>query len=101
MIHAHLHFKAMIYAEAGRKEKARQILHRAEKLSTQASLQDNGVPIASAYAALGDKDRAFVWLERAYMVRSPDLITLKMPENLGPLRTDRRFANLLKRVGLP
>jgi len=51
------------------------------------------------YMALGDKDRAFRWLDRCYEERSPWLAWLKT-DRLDPLRPDPRFADLLRRVGL-
>ena len=51
--------------------------------------------------ALGDKDRAFQWLDRCYEERSPWLGWLKTDPALDPLRSDPRFADLLRRIGLP
>ena len=56
---------------------------------------------AMIYMALGDKDRAFRWLDRCYEERSPWLAWLKTDPALDPLPTDPRFADLLHRVGLP
>jgi eukaryotic-like serine/threonine-protein kinase len=62
--------------------------------------------LAEAYTALGDKDRAFYWLEQAYEHRENvsldgGLILIKEDRLLDPLRNDPRFAELLRRVGLP
>jgi len=56
--------------------------------------------IADSYVRLGEKDRAFVWLERAYREHSSNLGYLKDPL-YDPLRSDPRFQDLLRRVGLP
>ncbi|MCA1816102.1 MAG: tetratricopeptide repeat protein, partial [Acidobacteria bacterium] len=57
--------------------------------------------LAGAYSQLGDKDRAFAELEKAYQRRSRFLIFLKVEPLLDPLRSDPRFADLARRVGLP
>jgi len=57
--------------------------------------------IAALYAALGDKDRAFQWLETAYRERDWHMEALNTDFTLDPLRSDPRFAELVRRVGLP
>ena len=57
--------------------------------------------IAELYADLGDKDQAFRWLNTAYQERDPNLLGLKTDSLLDPLRSDPRFAELVRRVGLP
>jgi TolB-like protein/DNA-binding winged helix-turn-helix (wHTH) protein len=66
------------------------------------------VNIAEAYAILGDKDRAFYWLEQAYArhdigMASTDMemYFLKTDFLFDPIRTDPRFKDLLRRIGLP
>jgi hypothetical protein len=54
----------------------------------------------TTHVGLGDVDAAFRWLERAYAERSNMMRSLKVNPNLDPLRGDRRFADLLRRVGL-
>jgi hypothetical protein len=63
------------------------------------------INVAAFYAAAGDKDRAFYWLEQAYKHRGqafgiPMLFLNREPE-LEPLRSDPRYKDLLRRVGLP
>lgn len=55
---------------------------------------------ALAYASIGDKDKTFEWLEKAYQVRDGHLTMLKVGPILAPLRDDPRYKDLLKRVGL-
>jgi uncharacterized protein HemY len=55
--------------------------------------------MAEIYAQLGKKDQAFAWLERAYEKRNVMMMYLKAAPNLDPLRSDPRFADLLRRVG--
>ncbi len=52
------------------------------------------------YLGLGDKDQTFVWLEKALQDRSLFLIWLKIEPLFDPLRSDPRFQDLLRRVGL-
>jgi eukaryotic-like serine/threonine-protein kinase len=57
--------------------------------------------IAKLYADLGDKEQAFRWLNTAYQERDWLLLGLKTDFPLDPLRSDPRYADLLRRVGLP
>jgi hypothetical protein len=58
--------------------------------------------IATIYAGLGDKNRAFEFLEKAYQERSPDVpYFIKADLRIDSLRTDPRFQDLLRRMGLP
>ncbi len=57
--------------------------------------------IATIHAALGEKDLAFEWLQKAYEDRSGWLVYLKIDPMFDPLRSDPRFTDLLRRVGLP
>lgn len=56
--------------------------------------------MAEIHAQLGDKDKAFEWLERAFTERTYLMMYLKVAPNLDPLRSDQRFTDLLRRVGL-
>jgi hypothetical protein len=58
--------------------------------------------IATIYAGLGDKDKAFHFLENAYQEKSPDIpYFLKADLRLDGLRSDPRFQDLVRRVGFP
>ena len=57
--------------------------------------------IAVFYTELGNKDQAFLWLDTAYREREFQMESLKTNFALGPLRSDPRFAELVRRVGLP
>jgi hypothetical protein len=52
------------------------------------------------YAALGDKDDAFEWLDKAYVEHDDDLALLMVDPRLSSLRADPRFASLVERIGL-
>ena len=57
--------------------------------------------IGSLYADLGDKSKAFQWLNTAYDERDASLLGLKTDYLLDPVRTDPRFAELVRKVGVP
>ena len=56
--------------------------------------------IAEFYATLGERDRAFEWLDRAYEERAGFLIHIKLEPAFDNIRDDPRFAALLRRIGL-
>jgi len=56
---------------------------------------------ARNFASLGDKEQALQWLEKAYAERDSDLVYLGVEPMYDPLRSDPRFADLLRRIGLP
>ena len=57
--------------------------------------------IAMLYAYLKDKDQALRWLNTAYEERDPQMENLKTDFVLDPIRSDPRFAELVRKVGLP
>jgi tetratricopeptide (TPR) repeat protein len=57
--------------------------------------------MAALYTALGDKDQAFAWLQKACDERFIILASVKVDPVFDPLRSDPRFRNLLGRLGLP
>jgi serine/threonine protein kinase/TolB-like protein/Tfp pilus assembly protein PilF len=86
------------YAIAGEKGKAGKILKDLENRTKQESI--SGYQFALLYAGLGDKNRAFATLERAFRERSTLLIYLKMDPRFDPLRSDPRFLQLEREIGL-
>ncbi|HEY6122387.1 MAG TPA: tetratricopeptide repeat protein, partial [Pyrinomonadaceae bacterium] len=56
--------------------------------------------VASYYARLGDRDHAFIWLEKAYEAREPWLVYTKISPVYDNLHSDPRFAAFLKKMGL-
>jgi serine/threonine-protein kinase len=85
-------------APLGRREEADEILARLEEESRQQYVRSE--IMAMGYAALGDLDRAFACLERAFQVRSAGLIYLHVDPGYKPLRPDPRFRQLVERIGL-
>jgi hypothetical protein len=53
------------------------------------------------YAALEDKDQAFMQLEKGYDERFTRFAYLKLEALWDPLRSDERFSELVRRVGIP
>ena len=87
------------YALSGERDKANKILDELREMSKQRYVSP--YLIAIVYVGLGDKDQAFAWLEKAYQDRSAFLIWLKVEPLFDNLRSDPRFQDLLRRVGLP
>jgi serine/threonine protein kinase/TolB-like protein/Tfp pilus assembly protein PilF len=88
-----------VYAVAGRRADALRVLDRLNELS-----QRKYVPPFSralVYTGLGDKDQAIEWLEKAYEERSPYLLYMSFAHPVwDPLRSDPRFQELVRRMGL-
>jgi tetratricopeptide (TPR) repeat protein len=59
------------------------------------------VSFATAYSKLGDRNQAFAWLDKALAERSPWLTYIKTDPVFDGLHSDPRFAELLRRIGLP
>jgi len=86
------------YAHAGRRADALRLLaelkHRRESGYVPAGA------FVNAYLGLGDNEQAFAWLEQAYREHSNILMFLKTHPYFDPLRSDPRFQDLVRRVGL-
>jgi DNA-binding winged helix-turn-helix (wHTH) protein/TolB-like protein/Flp pilus assembly protein TadD len=89
---------AYAYAKMGRKDEAKRLLEELKHLSTQRYV--SSALIANIFVGLGDKDRAFEWLEKGYEERDFRMIFLKVAPMLDNLRSDPRFTDLLRRMGL-
>ena len=92
---------AHVYARAGQREEALKLLGELKRIEAE---ERGFVPpfgIIWAYAGLGDKEQAFAWLERAYEERADRIVWLNSDPLLEPLRSDPRFHQLVRRVGLP
>ena len=89
---------AHAHAVSGRRDKALEVLSELKQLSKQqdVSLYD----MAILFASLGENNEALELLARAYDERSPRLIRLKVDPRMDSLRSDPRFRELLKKVGL-
>lgn len=85
-------------AKAGHRDAALAIVRDLEK---RAEHEPTASPnLAMAWTALGDHDRAFFWLERAYTDRLFLLRVITVGDGFAPLRGDPRYADLIRRMGL-
>jgi TolB-like protein/Flp pilus assembly protein TadD len=90
---------ASCYALMGKREEARKILNNIIEYSKEN--YRSPVFIAAVFVSLGEKEQVFVWLEKAFRERNPDLVTyLTNVHAFDPVRSDPRFTDLLRRIGL-
>jgi serine/threonine protein kinase/TolB-like protein/Flp pilus assembly protein TadD len=87
------------YALSSRKGDAQQMLNQLIAMSKQRYISPYA--IATVYLGLGEKEQALAWLEKAYEDRSEVFVWLKVEPLLDSLRSDPRFADLLRRIGFP
>jgi len=87
------------YGRSGRRTEAQKEL--AKLLEAAKTRFVSPYFLATAYAGLGDKDKAFEGLETAYRDRADWMAYLKVDPEIDSLRSDPRFQDLLRRVGLP
>ncbi len=85
------------YALTGKRNEAMAILDKLKTTEKYVSPTE----LAILYAALGDKEKAFASLEKAYTERDFQLTSLKVEPGYDSLRYDPRFKDLLKRMNLP
>lgn len=87
------------YGILGRKEEAYKTIAQLK----DRSILNHVLPsnIAAIYAGIGERDRAFEWLEKGYGERDENLLFLKVEPSWDSLRRDPRFVNLLGRIGFP
>jgi eukaryotic-like serine/threonine-protein kinase len=86
------------YAISGNKVQAHEVINQLNAVS-----KIHYVPAylwTPIYAALGEKDKAFLWLEKAYDDHDSYLVRLKVDPAMDPLRSDPRFRDLLHRMKL-
>ncbi len=88
-----------VYAALGKKSEALAVLDELKQVSAQGYVP--ATSIALVYAGLGERDPAFAWLEKACEERSFQMQWLTLEPRWDSLRSDPRFADLVRRVGLP
>ncbi|MBC7910356.1 MAG: hypothetical protein H7Y30_07650, partial [Pyrinomonadaceae bacterium] len=89
--------RVLILAAAGRSDEARKIV---EAFVESDGVSQNPFWVSCLYAATGDHEKAFAWLEKSYKMRQADLVSMKIDPALDSLRKDARYSDLLRRVGL-
>ncbi len=89
---------AYIYGRAGEPEKARRELEKLENVSRHE--HPSVVTMLWAHLGAGNKEEALADLEKAYSEHYSVVVTLKVEPAFDPLRSDPRFQDLLRRVGL-
>jgi serine/threonine-protein kinase len=89
-----------VYAVSGQKTKANKVLEHLTDLSHRSYVAPYNVAVI--YAGLGEKNQAFTWLERSYQDRGYYMpVYLPTDSRLEVLKSDPRFADLRRRIGLP
>jgi TolB-like protein/DNA-binding winged helix-turn-helix (wHTH) protein len=90
---------AHLFASMGKASEARRVLKSLEQPPPDGAQE--WTFIAEVYARLGEKDKAFHWLDQAYQNRDFFMTFAKTDPPLDPLRSDQRFAAMLKKMGFP
>jgi tetratricopeptide (TPR) repeat protein len=88
-----------VYAVSGRRGQALKVAHDLNKLSRKGNYV-SPYWMAALFTALGERNQAFQWLQKEYDDRNATLPYLKADPLFDSLRTDPRFQDLLRRVGL-
>lgn len=88
------------YAVAGKRDEAQKILDELKELSKQPQRYVSPFDLTIIYMGLGDKDQAFVWLEKTYEERPDILQHIKVSPRYDSLRSDPRFTDLVRRMKL-
>lgn len=91
--------RGIALAKVGRRQEAEEVLKSWRELAKTRYVM--AYWMAAVYAALGNKDAAFAELEKSYQQREWFFPRLKTDPFMDPLRDDPRFADLVKRIGLP
>ena len=88
-----------VYGVSGDRVNGEKILDTLAALSSKKFVTSYGV--ATVYTGLGKKDKAFEWLNKAYEERSNWLVWLKADPRWAPLKDDKRYTELVNKIGLP
>jgi len=90
-------FLGYALAKSGKQAEARALL--SELLKSSSERYVSAYNIALIYNGLGERDKAFEWLERGFQQRDQRMVFLKVEPKWNNLRDDPRFQDLMRRVG--
>ena len=90
--------EAQILASAGDHAAANKIIESIDTSAFEGGNDYRGA--ALVYAAMGEVDKTFEWLDKSYEMHEESLCSIKIDPKLDSIRGDTRFPNLLKKIGL-
>jgi TolB-like protein/Tfp pilus assembly protein PilF len=90
-----------VLAMAGQKREAHAILDELRRRREKGKEYVTPVSLALIHVALGEKDAALAWLEKGYEERAFQMQFLNVDPRFDTIRDDPRFADLVRRIGLP
>jgi len=93
-------FEGMIAFWEGDKATLRRLLSELEQEGHLKEASLDSYTVGTTYIYLGEHDRGFEWLMRSYSEREGSLLSIKVDPVLDGVRTDSRYLDLLKRLGL-
>jgi eukaryotic-like serine/threonine-protein kinase len=92
-------YRGYLHALLGERSQALQKIEKLKAISKTGFVP--GFFYALVYGGLGDKDQAFSWLEKSCDERFVRLVYLRVEPIWDPIRSDPRFAEIVRRVGIP
>jgi tetratricopeptide (TPR) repeat protein len=90
--------EGVAYQRWGRKSEAQQVLDDLLKQAEKGYVPP--ISLANLYFALGEKDKGFKWLDKAYEERDSTILEIKVDPGFDSVRSDSRFTAMLKKIGL-
>jgi TolB-like protein/DNA-binding winged helix-turn-helix (wHTH) protein/Flp pilus assembly protein TadD len=90
--------RTCVYYRTGQSESAKKELEKLEAVNRKQPFDPSVLAVANL--CVGDKERAFAWLEKAYAQHSNAMTTLRVEPVYDPMRSDPRFQEVLRKVGL-
>jgi hypothetical protein len=91
-------FQAWFDMASGKQDDGRRILRA---MIARYKEGDSCGPMAIGYMRLGEFDKAFEFLEKAYVRREHHVLTLNIDPDWDPIRSDPRLGEIVSRIGLP